>query len=171
LKARFPTSSIIDAFGFVYPKYWQAPNVEENFEKHLVVIKEHYCHKKKIDISKEGDDALEVEKSLDSLHNELDFDNAALDGTMPKARVTEPILSSSLLDEQKVMFKITMKENSKLALTGELPLNPVTQLWRRLDASGFLRHKLLEYIKVTELAVVTILGSIEMRGPLVLSVL
>ncbi|KAG0572981.1 hypothetical protein KC19_VG138700 [Ceratodon purpureus] len=136
LEARFPASSLMDAFGFVYPQYWQVPNAEENFEKHLAVIKEHYCYRKTFDIP---------------THEQ----------TKSKGRVAEPVLNSSLLDEQKVMFKITMRANSELALKGELPMNPLTRLWRRLDASGLLRHKLSEYIKVTELAVVTVLGRVE----------
>ena len=42
LQERFPASSLMDAFGFVYPQYWLQPNAEGDFVKHLAVIKEHY---------------------------------------------------------------------------------------------------------------------------------
>ena len=46
-------------------------------------------------------------------------------------------------------------------MQGDLPVNPLTRLWRRIKANGLLRHKLSDYFKVVELAVVTVLGSVE----------
>ena len=76
-------------------------------------------------------------------------------------KTVELILCAALLDEQAMIFQITMKSNSEGAMMGDLPLNPLTRLWRCLEASGLLQHKLSEYLKVAELAVVAVLGSVE----------
>ena len=60
------------------------------------------------------------------------------------------------------MFKIAMKANCHAAMQGDLPLNPFTCLWRRIEAiKSLLWHKLSEYMKVVKLAVVTVLESVE----------
>ena len=59
------------------------------------------------------------------------------------------------------MFKVAMKGNCHAAIQGDLPLNPLTCLWRRIEANSLLRQKLSEYLKIAELAVVTVLGSVE----------
>ena len=46
-------------------------------------------------------------------------------------------------------------------MEAETALNPLTRLWRRLEASRLLRHKLSEYLKVVELVVITVLGSVK----------
>ncbi len=40
-------------------------------------------------------------------------------------------------------------------------VNPITKLWRTLTSSQILENKILEYIKLVELLVVQIIGSIE----------
>jgi hypothetical protein len=40
-------------------------------------------------------------------------------------------------------------------------INPLTKLWRVVENSSMLRHGLSEYIKLAEIAVVLILGSVE----------
>ena len=76
-----------------------------------------------------------------------------------------------MLDEQKMMFKITMRANYEALGKGDLPLKSFTKLCYGLDAIGLLRHKLLEYIKVMELVVVTMLGSTKYKRPLAHSAL
>ena len=44
LEVRFPSASLIDAFGLVYPQYWMGATADEDFERHLDVLKEHYGH-------------------------------------------------------------------------------------------------------------------------------
>lgn len=132
----------MDAFGFVYPQYWLMPEADENFERHLSIIKEHYGHKKSYE-----------SKTNKSKHSQV--------LVAEEEKFVPPILSIDLLDEQTLMFKIAMKGNCHAAMTGDLPLNPLTRLWRRLEASGLLRHKLSEFMKITELAVVSVLGSVE----------
>jgi hypothetical protein len=36
----------MEALGMVYPQYWLVQDCRENFEKHMQVIKTHYCHTK-----------------------------------------------------------------------------------------------------------------------------
>lgn len=60
-----------------------------------------------------------------------------------------------------MMFKFCMKSNSKSAMKGDLPLNPVTRLWQKIDTSPHLRFQLSEYMKIAELVVVMVLGSVE----------
>jgi hypothetical protein len=40
-------------------------------------------------------------------------------------------------------------------------INPVTQLWQSLDANSYLRHSLFEYIIITKIAIVMVMGSIQ----------
>ena len=40
-------------------------------------------------------------------------------------------------------------------------LNPVTKLWRRLDANSALSTSFLEYIKLAQIALIHLLGSVE----------
>lgn len=54
LEGRFPSSSLMDAFGFVYPQYWLRDNAESDFDKHLAVIKEHYGVPKQFALPKKG---------------------------------------------------------------------------------------------------------------------
>lgn len=135
----------MDAFGFVYPQYWLVPGAEANFTRHLQIIKEQYAYTMKFPKpqvkkgQKEGDEVTH-DQSLKSV---------------------EPILSADKLDEQTQMFIMTMKADFQGAMNGDLPLNPLTRLWRRLEASGLLRHKLSEYLKVVEMAVVIVLGNVE----------
>ena len=83
----------------------------------------------------------------------------ALKKTAPK--IAHPVLSIQRLDEQASMFKLAMMGNAHAAMQGDAPLNPLTRLWRRIEANALLRNKLSEYMKIVELAVVTVLGSVE----------
>ena len=40
-------------------------------------------------------------------------------------------------------------------------MNLVTHMWRSVEANTYLQHSLSEYIKVAELAVVMVLGSVQ----------
>jgi hypothetical protein len=131
----------MDAFGFVYLQYWLTSEADDNFEKHLSIIKEYYGHTKKFDNQSKG--IKEVGTST------------------TKTKEVAPILDIQKLDEQTLIFKITMKGNCHFAMTGDLPLNPLTRLWRRVEASCLLRRKLFEFLKVVELVVVIVLGFVE----------
>jgi hypothetical protein len=43
LSCRVPAHHLMEALGLVYPQYWLSENCKENFEKHMLVIKSHYC--------------------------------------------------------------------------------------------------------------------------------
>jgi hypothetical protein len=42
LSQRFPTSSLMDAHGIIYPQYWMNVEADSNFPKHLKIIKDQY---------------------------------------------------------------------------------------------------------------------------------
>jgi hypothetical protein len=56
-------------------------------------------------------------------------------------------------------LKIAMKNNAKFALKELHDLNPITKLWWNLISSYILTFKILEYIKVVEIA--WVIGSVE----------
>ena len=134
----------MDAFGIVYPQYWRIPNADQNFQWHIAIIKEHYCYPKELVKRKlKNGEEVQVEEEVHGV------------------KTVEPVLCSTKLEEQTMMFQITMKSNCEGAMTGDLPLNPFTHLWHRLEAFGLLRHKLSEYLKIVEVAVVAVLRSVE----------
>ena len=57
-------------------------------------------------------------------------------------KTVESVLCTVKLEEQAMMFQITMKSNCEGAMMGDLPLNSLTCLWHRLEASSLLQHKL-----------------------------
>ena len=58
----------------------------------------------------------------------------AADGV--ECRSVDPIICAAKLDEQAALFVITMMANSKVAMEVATPMNLLTCLWRRLEASG-----------------------------------
>ena len=170
LQERFPASELMDAFGFVYPQYWLQENAEEDFVKHLAIIKDHYGIPKTFDVAnKKKTNGKMITTVCADDHSTSDGEDEApalakdAHPTRKKAdgKVAQPILSIQRLDEQACMFKLAMKGNAHAAMQGDLPVNPLTRLWRRIEANGLLRNKLSEYLKIVELAVVTVLGSVE----------
>jgi hypothetical protein len=89
------------------------------------VIKEWYCYtrtygapqskKKTIVTSPSSEPNLETEKAKEAL----------------------PVLSLAALDEQAFIFKLAMKGNCHVAMEGDLPLDPLTRLWRQLEGLGW----------------------------------
>lgn len=77
-------------------------------------------------------------------------------------KIHEPLLDARKLDNQESLFICTMESNSKKIMEGDIKtVNPLTKLWRIIDASSMLRHGLLEYLKLAEIAIVLVLGSVE----------
>jgi len=57
---------------------------------------------------------------------------------------------------------MTMIHNSEVVMCNqESSLNPITRLWHKLIASPILNHKLSKHMKLTEIVVVQMFGSIE----------
>jgi hypothetical protein len=106
----------MDAFGFVYPQYWLIPEANQNFERHLKVIKERYCYTKTYGASQS-----KKKRTI------LSSDPSVEAGT-EKAKEALPVLSLEAHDEQTFMFKLAMKGNCHVAMEGDLLLNPLTRL-------------------------------------------
>jgi hypothetical protein len=131
LSCRFPSAGLMDALGIIYPQYWLDPNCDTNFERHIRILKEQYGTSKP-------------------------FSTAAF----PEGSVN-PILSPANLDMQTSMFKNCMKEHAARMLNKPPDQNPVTRLWRSLDANSYLRHSLSEFIILAQLAIVMVLGLVQ----------
>jgi hypothetical protein len=73
-----------------------------------------------------------------------------------------PLLDARKLSKQESLFICTMESNAKKVMDGDVKsLNPLTKLWRIIDGSTMLRHGLSEYLKLAEVAIVLVLGSVE----------
>jgi hypothetical protein len=77
----------------------------------------------------------------------------------PEGQV-EPMLSPTVLDMQSNIFKQCMKENSASILKKPFNENPVTCMWRCIDANSFLQDSLSEFIKVVEIRICLVSGSV-----------
>jgi hypothetical protein len=75
----------------------------------------------------------------------------------------DPILDARTLGYQTSLFKLTMKSNSKGAMEEPWDRNPLTKLWQKVSQNTFMVQQLFEFIKVAEIVVTTILGSVEDR--------
>ena len=83
--------------------------------------------------------------------------------------VAPPILDKYRLENKQPLFKMAMVANSPWAmepptigLDASKPLlNPVTKLWRRLDANSTLLTSFPEYIKLAQITLIHLLGSVE----------
>ena len=173
LQERFPASELMDAFGFVYPQYWLQENTEEDFLKHLAIIKDHYKIPKTFDVANmkktKGRVTVPVivvgadDQSPNDGEDEapLRLEDAHPPQRKVDGKVAQPILSVQWLDEQTCMFKLAMKDKAHAAMQADLLVNPLTRLWRRIEANGLLWNKLSKYMKIAELAIVTVLEYVE----------
>ena len=71
------------------------------------------------------------------------------------------VLSLANLDMQETLFKITMNEVGSRMMQKPIDINLVTCMWRNVEANTYLLHSLSEYIKVTKLAIVMVLGNVQ----------
>jgi hypothetical protein len=69
-------------------------------------------------------------------------------------KIVHALFSNHILNLQSSHFKMTMIHNFKVVMCEESNLNPVTRLWRKITTSLILNHKLLEFMKLTEIVVV-----------------
>jgi hypothetical protein len=134
LSRRFPDSEIMEAQGVVFPQYWKNPDCDTLFPVHMQVIKKWYCEMKEISFG-EGSEKV-------------------------TSQVAQP-LGSYKLDLQTSLFKLTMKSNAEKMLGPPYDQNPVTKLWQKLGCNGLLLSKLSEFIQLAEIAITTVLGSVE----------
>ena len=83
--------------------------------------------------------------------------------------VAPPILDKYRLESEQPLFKMAMVANSPWAMEPPMigsdaskPLvNPVTKLWLCLDANSVLSTSFLKYIKLVQIALIHLLGSVE----------
>jgi hypothetical protein len=59
------------------------------------------------------------------------------------------------------MFKLYMKSNSKVAMEPPFDFDPFIHIWKTINASRFLTHSFLEYLKLAKMAIVHVLGNVE----------
>jgi hypothetical protein len=75
----------------------------------------------------------------------------------------DSMLSLVNLDMQTSLSKITIKENARIMLMKPYTINPVTWMWRNINFNSFLQHSLSKFIKVSEIALVMVLGLIQVE--------
>jgi hypothetical protein len=138
LDEKFPDVDIINALGVVFPQYWQEPNCVELFPLHMEVLAKFYCELRTV------------------------VPDPTAENSEPK--VIE-ILSRRELESQVSCFKSTMISSSISTMQSEAVQdgkgNPLTLLWKKLAASNYTKQYLSEWFKVAEIAVITVIGSVE----------
>lgn len=134
LKARFPEQHVLNALGVVYPQYWANGGGLDTFNKHLEILKGFYCEPKWIDDGTEGSKG---------------------------RKLVSRLLDSWKLESQQGMFKTAMQSNWQLALEPPFTCNPLTKLWRILDGNSLTQHLFSEYLKLAEISLVHVIGSVE----------
>jgi len=77
------------------------------------------------------------------------------------AKICPCILFISGLEMHASIFKIFMKSNAIAMMEVPFHGNPLTRLWRTLEACYILRHSLLEIFKLVEIAIMQMLGLVE----------
>ena len=131
LKARFLAQTIMDALGVVYPQYW--------------------LQKLALEIS--------FRKHLDVLKNF--YGEAQWVGNDDSKHLIPALLDRFELELQQPLFKMAMISNATVAMDSLDKVNPLTCLWRMLDANNALAKSMFEYVKLAEISMIHVLGSIE----------
>jgi hypothetical protein len=75
-------------------------------------------------------------------------------------QIAQP-LDSYQLDLQTSLFKMTMKSNADKMLEPPYDVNPVSKLWQKLGCNGLLFSKLSKFIRLAEIAITTVMGSVD----------
>lgn len=71
------------------------------------------------------------------------------------------VIDRELLLSQQGLFKLTILSHARAAMKPPFDCNPLTRLWKGLDAATCLTHHFSEYMKLAEIAIVHVLGSVE----------
>jgi hypothetical protein len=90
----------LDAFGIIYPQYWQQEGADESFQKHLQVLKDFYSGSRLVN---EGKPLVEDERPFSA----------------------PELLDASKLDTQQGLFKVSMKANCEAACAPLFGVNPL----------------------------------------------
>jgi hypothetical protein len=72
-----------------------------------------------------------------------------------------PLIDCGALISERALFKTCMKSNCRTAMLPPFDANPLTKVWRVLDSNNSLTQNFSEFLKLAEMAVVHVLGSVE----------
>jgi hypothetical protein len=134
LDKRFPNSELMNSLAIVFPQFWLQSNCDDMFSLHMKTLRSYFGVVRHINRgTKEELDMVQV----------------------------EPLLDARTLGFQTSLFKLTMKSNSKGAMEEPRDRNPLTKLWQKVSQNTLMVHGLFEFIKIVEIAVTAILGSVE----------
>jgi len=76
-------------------------------------------------------------------------------------RLVPLIFDYSQLELQQPTFKLAIFSNFLAAIELPFLVNPLTKLWKYLDANSALAKSFSEYVKLAEIAKIHVLGSVE----------
>lgn len=82
-------------------------------------------------------------------------------GTGKDEKLIPPVLDAWRLETQQGMFKTAMMSNAERVMEPPFDVNPLTRLWRLLSANFHTNSLFSEYVKLAEIAMVHVLGSVE----------
>jgi hypothetical protein len=134
LEMRFPNCELMNALSVVFPQFWLQANCDELFPLHVATLKSQYCVSRSVNFGSKQE---------------------------PSMRQVDPLLDARTLHLQTSLFKLTMRSNSRAAMEEPRDLNPMSKLWRTVGQNSLMLSRLSEWIKVAELAVTAVLGSVE----------
>jgi len=72
-----------------------------------------------------------------------------------------PLINRDMLMSQRGLFRVCMKSNARAAMLPPFDVNPLTKVWRVLDGNNSLTKNFTEFIKLAEIAVTHVIGSVE----------
>lgn len=82
-------------------------------------------------------------------------------GEGEKKLLIKPLIDRDALISQRALFKTCMKSNSRAAMLPPYDINPLTKVWRVLQSNHNLTQNFGEFLKLAEIALVHVLGSVE----------
>jgi len=82
-------------------------------------------------------------------------------GEGDKKLLIKPLIDRDALMAQRSLFKTCMKSNSRADMLPPYDVNSLTKVWHVLDSNNSLTQNFSEFIKLAEMAIVHVLGSVE----------
>lgn len=134
----FPIVELLNALGIVHPQFWTRDDVEEAFGDHLAIIN-------------------------DELYKLRTIATGDLVGNENKV-IDPPLNCKQFLDDQSFFKMIMQLTSPKVLVEQEFRpevLNPMTRLWRKVGGNPLIQLKMGKWLKLAEIAIVTMMGSME----------
>jgi hypothetical protein len=75
--------------------------------------------------------------------------------------IVPALLDAQHLANQSFFFKLSILSNYQWAVEHSFGVNALRRLWQKLGSNALLAFKLSEFVKVAEVVVVTVYGSVE----------